>query len=72
VGATGAGGSQSMRTCGSLFRERLDAAGAWRIAGTITGVVDKIEAASSFKINKLQQSSTSARHLFETKGTENE
>jgi len=39
---------------------------------TFLGDVDKIEAANSSKLNKRQQSSTSTRHLFETKGTENE
>jgi hypothetical protein len=38
----------------------------------VLGSVDEIEAANSPEFHKLQQGSTSARHLFETEGTENE
>jgi hypothetical protein len=40
--------------------------------GDITGVVDKIEAASSSELNRFQQHSTSAGHLFKTEGPESE
>ena len=35
-------------------------------------IVDDIEVAISSDLNNLQQSSTSERHLFETKGMQNE